>query len=209
LFECFGLWLPLLFHGSYGVYLLVRGRPTPGEPNLAADRRWGNWNYVWQRVTGVFLLIFLFLHLGQFRLQVLWGNLSRADYFQELCRGLGGTGVLGVPWLAIFFLLALAAAAFHLSNGLGGFCFVWGVTRSPDGSRRLYDWLRLGGVLLFMLGAATVLRLSTGWRLGSNDLSDELERTETRCADGDRMSSPVAGAASLAPVPSALPRARN
>lgn len=197
-FELLGLWLPLLFHGSYGLYRLRRGRP-----NLAAYPLPCNWAYVTQRVTGMFLLIFLTLHLGQFRLEVLWGNLNRSDYFQQLCARLGGTGVLGVPWLAVFFLLGIAAVAFHLSNGLRGFCFSWGI------ARRLGNWVSVLGVLLFILGAATVLYFATGWGLGSSDPVNEVGRPGAVCADSADLQGSAFGSSGLHRIPSALPATRS
>ncbi len=163
-FELVGLWVPLLFHGLYGLYRTLRCRP-----NLRAYPFSRHWAYVTQRLTGVLVLLFLGWHLWQLRLAVLRGQMNRSDYFVELCSRLAATGALGAPWIALAFLTAMAAIAFHWANGVHGFCFSWGVTRSRPASRRASAVCGLAGIALFVVGASTILYFATGWRVGSSD----------------------------------------
>jgi succinate dehydrogenase/fumarate reductase cytochrome b subunit (b558 family) len=166
--EVLGLWLPLAYHALYGLHRVLGSRPQLGAYPFAR-----NWAYFGQRLTGVVALLFVAWHLWQLRVQVLLGQMNRSDYFQELCSRLGGTGTLGVPWFALGFLGAMAAVAFHLANGVHGFCFSWGITGSLGSSRRASAVCGLGGVALFAVGASTILYFATGWRIGSSDLSVE------------------------------------
>ena len=60
--EIFGIFLPLLFHSVYGIFISAEARPNIG--NYSYGR---NWFYIFQRVTGVFLFFFIFFHLLNLR----------------------------------------------------------------------------------------------------------------------------------------------
>jgi succinate dehydrogenase/fumarate reductase cytochrome b subunit (b558 family) len=179
--ELFGLWLPLGFHAFYGIRRALRSRP-----NLLSYPFQRNWAYLGQRLSGALVLVFVAWHLWQFRLQVLLGQMNRSDYFQELCASLGTIGVLGVPWRALAFLGATAVVAFHLANGVHGFCFSWGITGSLASSRRSSAVCGLGGIALFAVGAGTVLYFATGWRIGSSDGEGPPSVTCAELSDGQR-----------------------
>lgn len=151
--------LPLLFHAGYGLFLSFRGRP-----NVLTYPQAKNWGYLMQRVTGVATLLFVAAHLFQFRLQRVSGKLAEQDYYNELCASLSSTQA-GVPWMALGYLLGLAACVFHFSNGLYGFCFSWGITRSRRATRISSALFGAVGVALFALGAAVVIYFATGSRL--------------------------------------------
>jgi succinate dehydrogenase/fumarate reductase cytochrome b subunit (b558 family) len=57
LLELFFIWIPILYHGLYGIYIWYQG-----ETNVA-DYPWtGNWLYTTQRWTGIIALIFMVQH---------------------------------------------------------------------------------------------------------------------------------------------------
>ncbi|MFC1641851.1 succinate dehydrogenase [Myxococcota bacterium] len=165
--ELLGLFVPLAYHIGFGACRVVRSRP-----NFLAYPWSRNWAYLGQRLSGAALLVFLCLHLWQFRLQVALGQMNRSDYFSELCARLASTGTGGAPWVAIGFLVALAAVSFHLGNGLQGLVGSWGIARSLRANRWLSVAFGLVGVALFVVGASTVLYFATGTRIGvSSDAS--------------------------------------
>ena len=56
--EAAVLWLPILFHGFYGIYIWWTGKSNAiGHPWMA------NWLYVLQRWTGMIALVFIFWHV--------------------------------------------------------------------------------------------------------------------------------------------------
>src|SRR5690349_4224269 len=57
LVELLFIWLPILFHGVFGVAIILEGKPNA---NLWPYGR--NWLYVLQRVTGILAFLFIVYH---------------------------------------------------------------------------------------------------------------------------------------------------
>jgi succinate dehydrogenase / fumarate reductase cytochrome b subunit len=91
--------------------------------------------------------------------------MTRADLFQQLCASMSSTSHWGVPVAAMFYLLGIAACTFHLANGLYGVCFSWGVTTSERATRLAAGAFGVFGIVLFALGANTIIYFATGSRL--------------------------------------------
>jgi succinate dehydrogenase/fumarate reductase cytochrome b subunit (b558 family) len=165
LIEIFGIFLPLAFHSLYGVYLATRGRQNALQYRYAK-----NWLYFLQRVSGVLALAFIVYHLTEFRLQKLLYGMQAESFYQTLEAHLSST-YAGVPWLALLYLSGIAATVFHFANGLSSFCISWGITVTRAAQRRATIACWAIGLVLFGLGANTVLFFATGSRfyLG-NDL---------------------------------------
>jgi succinate dehydrogenase / fumarate reductase, cytochrome b subunit len=156
--EIFGIFLPLAFHSFYGIVLAFAAKP-----NVRLYRYGRNWLYVLQRVSGGVAFLFIGWHLYEYRIHK-WLFGMRADaFYGELSAHLSSTQA-GVPWLAMFYLLGILAASFHFANGLWGFLFSWGVTVTRASQRRSAWACGALGVVLFLLGANTVLYFATGSR---------------------------------------------
>jgi succinate dehydrogenase/fumarate reductase cytochrome b subunit (b558 family) len=155
--EIAGIWLPLAFHAAYGLALSFEARPNVGKYPFSR-----NWAYTLQRLTGIVALAFIAYHLWQFRIQVLLGRANPEDLFPELCRKLSSTTPGGIPLMALLYLVGVAAAVFHFTNGLYGFCFSWGVTLSRRSARIASGVFGVLGLALFALGAGTVIYFATG-----------------------------------------------
>lgn len=154
--EIVGLYLPLVAHVVLGVRRLAR----PDEPADGTD-----WPSPLGRrlaqASGAVLLIFLVVHVAEFRLRSWTGELLPSDYYSELCARLSSTRWGGVPWAALGYLLGVAAAAQHGAWGLYHGALRLGLV----GARRAGAWARfcLGlGWCCFGLGALIVIDLATG-----------------------------------------------
>ena len=55
--ELFFIWIPILYHGLYGVYIWYQG-----DTNVAEYPWTGNWLYTSQRWTGIIALIYMVQH---------------------------------------------------------------------------------------------------------------------------------------------------
>jgi succinate dehydrogenase/fumarate reductase cytochrome b subunit (b558 family) len=157
LLEFLFVYFPLAFHAGYGVKIILEGRPNPLRYRFAK-----NWGHMMQRVTGLVALLFIVMHVWQFRVPLLLGKLEATDLFSEQCASLSSTLWGGVPVNAAATLIGVAACAFHFSNGLYGFCFSWGITPSERGARALGTVFGLMGLFLFAYGALTVIYFATG-----------------------------------------------
>lgn len=156
--EIFGILLPLLFHSFYGIAITLAGKQNLVRYNYAR-----NWLYVLQRVSGVLVLLFVLYHLWEFRVQKWLYGMAVESFYSILSAHLSAT-VMGVPLGAMGYLLGLLATVFHFSNGMTGFCMAWGITVSREAQVRA-NWLFASlGIVLFGIGAATVLHFATGVR---------------------------------------------
>ena len=115
--EAFIIFLPLLYHAIYGLYIAFTARN-----NVSKYGYFRNWMFLLQRVTGVITLIFVAWHVWQTRIQVALG--AEAD-FQMMA------DILSSPFMFWFYLIGIVSAIFHFTNGLATFLISWGVTLSP------------------------------------------------------------------------------
>jgi succinate dehydrogenase / fumarate reductase cytochrome b subunit len=121
LLELLGIWLPIAFHGLLGVYIW-----WTGSVNVHRYPYLRNWLYVLQRLSGVFLLVFIAVHTAEYR----FGGLHYTAFYGELTRHMKDWGAFA------FYCAGVAAVAFHFANGLNTIAITWGVARSPEGQAR-------------------------------------------------------------------------
>jgi succinate dehydrogenase / fumarate reductase cytochrome b subunit len=124
------IFLPLLFHGIYGLYIV-----WTGKQNVLSYGYARNWMYFIQRVTGVILILFIGWHLWTTRLSNLFfGTEVSYDLIHNLV-----TSPITFWWM----VLGIVSASFHLANGLWSFCIVWGITIGPKAQERM-GYLTIG-----------------------------------------------------------------
>jgi succinate dehydrogenase / fumarate reductase cytochrome b subunit len=166
LFEIIFILVPLGFHAGYGVHL-IRSRSAPD----AEIERYGNRRlWIVQRISAVFVFVFVLVHLWELRAQRLLFGLPADAVYTTLTAHLSWTWA-GVPWMALFYLVGIFAAAFHLSNGLYACTAAWNVGSGRPGRRRVRVLTSALGLILFFAGAGSVICLATGTLLlpGSDD----------------------------------------
>lgn len=152
-FEILVIYLPLSFHVAVSA-IRLRARPVDVEG-------WaGPWGRRLQLASGVVLLIFLVVHFWQFRWRLWMGELSRSDFYPELCASLSSTASGGIPWVALGYLVGVTAAAFHAAQGLHHAAAPWASRRGRP--RLLARCCGALGFGLFVLGALIVIDLATG-----------------------------------------------
>ncbi|BFT72955.1 succinate dehydrogenase cytochrome b558 subunit [Paenibacillus sp. P36] len=120
LLEIFGIYIPILFHGVYGLYMAYQSNLNSGQ--YAYGR---NWAFTLQRITGVITFIFVFWHFFNTRFQVYLGTITHDD--------LGSTmhQIATNPTYFVLYVIGVLSAVFHFSNGLWAFMISWGITISP------------------------------------------------------------------------------
>lgn len=122
--EIFGIYLPLLFHGVYGLYVAYQS-----DSNMGRFKYGRNWAFTAQRITGVITFIFVFWHVYQTRFQVYMGHITHEE--------LGSTmhNIATNPLYFVFYVVGVLAATFHFANGLWAFLISWGITVGPRAQR--------------------------------------------------------------------------
>ncbi len=148
--EIFVIALPILYHAIYG--LLVAGQARSNATHYSYR---ANWRFLFQRVTGVILILYIGYHVWMTRLRPVFDPQSFAQsqgfITYEYMHSYLTEPLLGVPtW--IFYIIGVVCACFHFANGLWGFLIHWGITVGPRAQRlSAYACFALG-ILLTLLG---------------------------------------------------------
>ncbi|OKL38282.1 succinate dehydrogenase cytochrome b558 subunit [Domibacillus mangrovi] len=115
--ESLVIFLPLLFHAIYGLYIAFTAKN-----NIGTHGYFRNWMFMLQRVSGVVTLVFIAWHVWETRVQAAFG----ADVDFQMMEN-----ILNNPFMLVFYIVGVLSAIFHFSNGLWSFCVGWGIAVSP------------------------------------------------------------------------------
>jgi succinate dehydrogenase / fumarate reductase cytochrome b subunit len=144
--EIFFIFLPLLYHGVYGLYIALQAKNNVGNFNT-----FRNWMFTLQRITGVATLIYVVWHVWETRVQVALYDMT-APQLANLTHE-----ILQNPVNLALYIIGLVAAVFHFSNGMWTFLITWGVTVGPRAQRvSSYVWAVVF-VLVSYLGISALL----------------------------------------------------
>jgi len=128
--EIFFIFLPLLYHGVYGLYIAFTG-----SNNLKNFSTFRNVMFMLQRVTGVITLIFVTMHVWETRLKVALYDYSAHELARMTAQ------LLSDPVTQVWYAIGILAAVFHFSNGMWSFLVSWGITVGPRAQRvSSYVW---------------------------------------------------------------------
>ncbi len=160
--EIFAIGLPLLYHASYGLFVASQARPNAGEYGFLR-----NWTYVFQRITGVLLLLYIGYHVYNTRLypvfhaddpllQRVSDEVMVSSSYMHHYLGESHLGVSVFWW----YVGGLSCAVYHFANGLWNLGVHWGLTVSR-GSQRLSGWACAGvAAALLFLGVRSLVAFS-------------------------------------------------
>lgn len=145
--EWAGIFLPLIYHAVYGLFITWETRANNISYPYAR-----NWFYTLQRATGVLLFFFIFFHVLNFRFGLIPGlNLTpiagNADQaFDIVARE------FQVPWVVIVYIIGVTATVVHLANGLWLFAVDWGIVIGERAQRVTAYACAAFGVALLAVG---------------------------------------------------------
>lgn len=137
------IYIPLLFHGLYGVYIAFTA-----THNVNRFGTFRNWMFALQRFTGVFLVIFIAWHIFQTRIQKALGAEVDFNMMEE---------IVSNPLMLAFYIVGILSATFHLANGLWSFLVSWGITQSPSSQKVATYVTMIFFVLVSIIGVAAIL----------------------------------------------------
>jgi succinate dehydrogenase / fumarate reductase cytochrome b subunit len=162
LIEICAIFIPLIYHGLYGLVITWEARPN----NLAYPYA-RNWFYTTQRVTGIILFFFITFHVLNFRFGMIpWLNNRSVATHPEAAFAIVQGEFLN-PAIFIVYVLGITATVWHLANGVWLFLVDWGITIG-ERAQRLTGYACLGiGVVLLAIGInAAVAFIRPGGLLG-------------------------------------------
>jgi succinate dehydrogenase / fumarate reductase, cytochrome b subunit len=115
--EAFVIFLPLLFHAIYGLYIAFTAKN-----NVSSYGYFRNWMFMLQRLSGIITLIFVTWHVWETRVQAAFG----AEVNYEMM-----ANIVDNPFMLGFYILGIISTVFHFANGLWSFLVSWGITVTP------------------------------------------------------------------------------
>ena len=135
------IFLPLLYHGFYGLYIWIRGKS-----NVVYYPWAGNWMYVAQRYTGLIAFAYIIQHVLRQRFM----GVSLPEHpemaFHKVQMELANPIMLAV------YVIAMIAICWHFAYGIWLFAAKWGITPGEK-ARKRFGWVCLaGGVALCVMG---------------------------------------------------------
>ena len=137
------IYIPLMFHAFYGVYIAFTA--THNTKRFGTFR---NWMFRIQRMTGIFLVVFVAWHIWQTRIQKALGDTVDFDMMAD---------IVANPWMLAFYIVGILSATFHLSNGLWSFLVSWGITQSPK-SQKIVTYISMAFfVVISVVGVMAIL----------------------------------------------------
>lgn len=146
--EAVFIWIPILFHGFYGIYIWSKGKSNLRRYNYGA-----NWMYVLQRWTGLVAFLFIGWHvyIERFATQ---GKSTYADVAMKVSN----------PLYLAFYVVGILAASFHLGNGLWQFANKWGLAVGPSAQRKAAYGAAAVGLIFAIAGLMIVFGFAFQWR---------------------------------------------
>jgi succinate dehydrogenase / fumarate reductase cytochrome b subunit len=145
--EALVLWLPILYHGFYGLYIWWRGKS-----NAWSNPWMANWMYTLQRWTGIIAFVFIGWHVWTERF-LGHGKTTYADVARAMSH----------PWFVVFYIIGVSAASFHLGNGLWNFCCKWGIAVTRRSQRAAAYFGALLAVALTVAGITILFGFRYNW----------------------------------------------
>lgn len=148
------IFLPLLFHGLVGVWIVRTGKINTDHYRYAANKR-----YAWQRWTGLIALVFLLVHVfhmhGWFH-ATYWLDYIATPLGMARFRAYSAASTLaeamdGILW-PTFYLIGVLACVFHLANGIWAAGITWGLWITAEAQARATKLCWVIGLGLAVIG---------------------------------------------------------
>ena len=139
------IFLPILYHAFYGVWIWLRGKS-----NIVYYPWAGNWMYTAQRYTGLIAFVYIAQHVARQRFMGV--QLPEHPYaaFAKVQQELAN------PWLLAFYIIAMIAICWHFAYGVWLFAAKWGITPGKTARKRFGYVCAALGLALAVMGLASI-----------------------------------------------------
>ena len=141
------IFLPMLYHGLYGIYIWLRG-----DSNVSSYPWVKNWLYSLQRYTGLIAFVYIGWHLYTER----WVTHGRSTY-ENVAQDLSS------PYFLLFMVIGVMASSFHLGAGIWNFLCKWGLAATVQAQRAAGRLGVLVAVLFSLVGVLILASFRLNW----------------------------------------------
>lgn len=142
--EIFVIWLPILYHGIYGMGLIFGAKTNVTK----YPEYFNNWMYTLQRWSGVFAFAFIIWHF--------WGTWMQSYLYGKTVGFSMMADIVNSPLQLAFYIIGIGSVIFHLANGVWTFCISWGVLIGPRSQKIVHAIALLFGLVLFIVSLKTL-----------------------------------------------------
>jgi len=143
--EVVAIWIPLIFHAVYGMFIVGRSK----QNFIGEKYGWSqNGMYTFQRWSGIFLFFALIIHVCTTTVpKYLNGDAEMLKYAAWHDKLLANGGI----WL-IFYVLLVFTSSYHLGYGIWNFCIRWGITISDSAQIKVQKFSLAFVVFMTLVG---------------------------------------------------------
>jgi succinate dehydrogenase cytochrome b subunit len=141
------IFLPILYHGGYGVYIWLGG-----ESNVSQYPWVKNWLYTLQRYTGLIAFAYIGWHVYTQR----WLTHGMSTY-SEMAQQ------MTIPWAFAFMIVGVLASSFHLGVGVWNFLCKWGLAATARAQRAAGQLGAAIGLVFSVVGILIVFSFRWDW----------------------------------------------
>jgi succinate dehydrogenase / fumarate reductase, cytochrome b subunit len=175
------IFLPLLFHGIIGVWIIKTGKSNTSRYQFTNNKR-----YKWQRITGLIAFVFLMFHVlhlhGWVHLSP-WVALGEKLGFAQF-RAYNAASTLAIAmdgyfWPA-FYLVGVLSCVYHLANGLWTAGITWGIWISETAQARATNMCAAMGIFLAVIGTAAWYAAISVDPVAAKAVEDEMYRANLK-----------------------------
>ncbi len=125
--EIVAIWLPLLFHSVYGLFITSRMNENYTD---SAYKYRENRYYLFQRISGILVFAFLAYHVTETTINAKINGIEVVHYA-------AWNEKLQNPLILLVYILGVTGASYHLCYGIWNFCIRWGITISRAAQERM------------------------------------------------------------------------
>ncbi len=153
------IFLPIIFHAVFGVWIIRSGKSNTSHYKYAA-----NWRYSLQRWTGMIAILFIFTHVfhlhgwfhGDWWRGTIAEPLGMAQFRAYNAASTLATALSGTVW-PLFYLVGVVACVYHFANGVWTMGITWGVWVTPKAQALALKACAVGGALLLLVGVSALI----------------------------------------------------
>ncbi len=141
--EWLFIFLPIIFHTIYGIWITVTGQPNVGNYPYSK-----NWFYTLQRLSAMIIVLFLVFHVLSLKYHLFGQTLS---FDPDRASATVHRHMTASALIAYFvYPIGILASCYHLANGFWTAAITWGLTISAAAQRR-WGFVCLGLFVVTMI----------------------------------------------------------
>lgn len=176
------IFLPLLFHAVFGVYIAYSGQFNTNRYPFGK-----NWRYVLQRITGMVAFVFIVSHVahmhGWFHVDFwldLMHQMGLAQFKAYNAASTAAAAMQGSLVWPILYFIGIGSCVFHFANGLWTMGITWGLWITPQAQKRA-DYIVWGiGGLVMLIGMSALGGFMTLDPAKAQEIEDRMYRESVK-----------------------------